>query len=134
MDQETLSVKLIRRHCLECAGGSPKYVLWYPNDGAHSTRCGLWPFRFGVRPETFRQRYGPRLLAPETMPPATVNLDDLPPTVGQAATAEITVDGYHQPAVIVEPRKPRRNLTPDQRAAAVERLKRAREAKAADAA
>jgi len=60
-----LSVKHVRRNCLECSGGSAKYVTWCPCDGLHSTRCEFWPFRFGSQPATFRAKYGDRLLAPE---------------------------------------------------------------------
>ena len=48
---------------------------------------------------TFRAKYGDRLLTPELMPPATVDLDLLPAALEQAATGEIDVEGYHQPAV-----------------------------------
>ena len=63
--------------------------MWCGNDGIHSTRCDLWPYRFGIRPESARQRYGARLVTPELMPDANANLDDLPLMgVKEAAKAE----------------------------------------------
>ena len=64
-----------------------------------------------------------RLLTPEKMPNPNVELDDLPSTVMEASTGAISVDGYQQPAVTVE-RKPRRQLTPDQRRQRTEQLRR----------
>lgn len=37
----------IRRHCLDCMGNYYKAVAECPN-----TKCRLWPFRYGVKPET----------------------------------------------------------------------------------
>lgn len=71
-------LKAIRRNCLDCSGGSSKYVMWCPCDGVHSTWCHLWPFRFGLRLGTAQQRYGAGLVMPEMMPGANVTLDDLP--------------------------------------------------------
>ncbi len=76
---ERWPLKAIRQYCLECSGSS-KQVMWCTCDGVHSTRCPLWPFRFGIRPETARQRYGERLLTPECMPDADVDVDELPST------------------------------------------------------
>jgi hypothetical protein len=70
--------KAIRKHCLDCCGGNAKAVMWCGCDGVQATRCHLWPYRFGVRPESARQRYGERLVTPELMPDADTNLDDLP--------------------------------------------------------
>ena len=81
-------LRAVRRHCLDCSAGSPKYVTWCPCDGLHSTFCDLWPYRFGRRPETARRVYGDRVLTPELMPPDDVSLDDLPthpPRVGKVA-------------------------------------------------
>jgi hypothetical protein len=77
-------LKAIRQHCLDCSE-TVKYVTWCPCDGAHASRCHLWPFRFGSRPATFKRRHGPELLTPELMPGASVNLDDLPAAIDQAA-------------------------------------------------
>ncbi len=74
----------IRESCVECSGGSRKAVLWCSCDGLHSTRCQLWPFRFGMRPDTFRAKYGGALLTPEAMPDANVNLDHLPADIAGA--------------------------------------------------
>jgi len=79
-------LKTVRLDCLECSGSSPKSVLWCPADGVHSTRCHLWPYRFGVMPKTLAQRHGPALVTPGMMPDANMNEDDVPNGV-QAATA-----------------------------------------------
>ena len=63
-------IAAIRANCLECGGGSFKAVLWCSCDGAHSTRCHFWPFRFGTRPETVTERFGPALVTPRNMPGA----------------------------------------------------------------
>jgi len=107
---EKFSIKTVRRNCIECSGGSSKYVCWCPCDGIHSTRCEFWPFRFGILPDTFRARHGDRLLDPESMPPATVDLDSLP-NMPTAATAAIDVDGYHMDAVDIQKSTPRRKLS-----------------------
>ncbi|NQT14669.1 MAG: hypothetical protein HQ582_18070 [Planctomycetes bacterium] len=127
-------MKLVRRNCLECSGGSPKCVMWCTCDGLHSTRCEFWPFRLGVRPATVRAKYGDRLLTPEKMPSADVDLDELPGTLTEAATGAISVDGYQQPAVTVE-RKSKRQLSPEERQRLLDQLRRGREQKGeADAA
>ena len=92
-----LSLKHVRKNCLECSGGSARYVTWCSADGLHSTHCEFWPFRFGLQPATFRQRLGDRLLTPEAMPPAGINLDRLPGSLEEAATAAIDVEGTTGP-------------------------------------
>jgi len=77
-------IRAIRRNCLDCSE-TPKVVLWCPCDGVHSSRCELWPYRFGVRPATILERYGRGLVTPELMPPANVELDQLPGTMAAAA-------------------------------------------------
>ncbi len=99
MEKTATPVKAIRENCLDCSGGSPKHVTYCPRNGVHSTRCSLWPYRFGKRPATIRQRYGDPLLDPNKMPPANVELDDLPQSLEAAATAAININGYTQPAV-----------------------------------
>jgi hypothetical protein len=79
--------KAIRKHCLDCGGRNAKAVMWCGCDGIHSTRCHLWPYRFGVRPESARQRYGDRLVTPELMPDADADLDELR-MVGVKGTAK----------------------------------------------
>ena len=59
-----------------------------------------------------------------------LELEKLPARLEEAATGAIDVDGYRQPAVAVD-QKPARQLTPEQREAARERLARAREARRA---
>ena len=111
-----LSVKHVRRNCLECCGGWAKAVTWCSCDGVNSTRCEFWPFRFGQQPASFRKKYGDRLVTPKLMPPADVNIDDLPAALELAAFAEISVDGYCQPAV------PRPERSPEEVAAAREKM------------
>jgi hypothetical protein len=81
---EIFSLKIARKQCVDCCAGSQKYIIWCSCDGCHSTWCYLWPFRFGQRPETFRQKHGPWLLMPECMPDPTVELDDLPSSPSEA--------------------------------------------------
>ena len=57
----------IRKHCLDCSSGSIKEVKHCPCDGVHSTRCFLWPFRFGKRPKTAAKKYGAEFLDPAAM-------------------------------------------------------------------
>jgi hypothetical protein len=121
-----LSLKHVRKNCLECSGGSARYVTWCPADGLHSTRCQFWPFRFGSQPATFRQHLGDRLLTPEAMPPAGINLDRLPGSLEEAATAAIDVEGYCRPAEQAECR-PEQNLTAEERQEIAQRLRRGRE-------
>jgi len=116
---ENLSIKHVRRNCIECSDGSAKYVTWCPCDGKHSTRCEYWLFRFGVQPGTFRKQYGPRLLDPEMMPPADINLDLLPQGVQEAATAAIDIGHYRQPAIHID----RPQLSPEKRRALAERFR-----------
>jgi hypothetical protein len=70
-------LKAIRLNCLDCSERA-KDVQWCPCDGIHSTRCHLWPYRFGRRPKTVAERYGPALVTPEMMPSENVSEDDLP--------------------------------------------------------
>jgi len=79
----------IRAHCLECSGGEAKYVTWCTQDGVHSTRCRLWPFRFGCTPESVARRYGSRLVTPAEMPPAGIDLDRLPAAYREASTCDL---------------------------------------------
>jgi len=71
-------LKAIRDHCRECCGGYEKAVTYCTCDGIHSTRCDLWPYRFGKRPSVVRRKYGAGLLDPKTMPDAQASLEDLP--------------------------------------------------------
>lgn len=72
-------LKAIRRHCVECSGGSAKGVGYCTSDGTHATRCDLWPYRFGRRPRTAAKMYGERFLDPAQMPDGQTCLDDLSP-------------------------------------------------------
>ena len=91
-------LSLIRKNCIECSE-STKYILWCPCDGLHSTYCQYWPFRLGSRPQTVCERYGPRLVTPEMMPPSDVELELLPKGTREAALSEISVAGYQQPTI-----------------------------------
>ncbi|MFC1597209.1 hypothetical protein ACFL5Q_04620 [Planctomycetota bacterium] len=122
-----LSLKHVRRNCLECSGGSARYVTWCSADGLHSTRCEFWPFRFGSQPATFRQRFGGRLLTAESMPPAGINLDELPASLEEAATTAIDVEGYCRPTEKAECSRPGPNLNDEERREVAERLRRGRE-------
>ena len=78
-------MRAIRLNCLDCSGLSAKSVLWCPCDGVHSTRCQFWPYRFGCRPETIAEKYGPDLVTPDTMPGPDMCEDDLPNGLEAAA-------------------------------------------------
>ncbi len=70
-------LKAIRANCLDCSE-SPKAVAYCPCDGFNSTRCHLWPYRFGCRPETVRVEYGEAMITPRLMPGAESELESLP--------------------------------------------------------
>ena len=71
-------IQAIRKHCLDCCGGSSKTVKFCTCDGVNSTpACHLWPLRFGMRPQTARKRYGDKFLSPKDMPPSDVELASL---------------------------------------------------------
>lgn len=65
----------IRANCLEC-GGTSNVVKFCPCDGVNSTRCHLWPFRFGRRPTTILKSADAWLLDPEQMPGSEVPQED----------------------------------------------------------
>ena len=99
--------KAARASCHDCAGESAKYVKWCSCDGVHGSYCPMWPFRFGIRPETARQRFGERLLDPYKMPPADVDLDELHnawpaarrPAVPETARLRNSADARKTPTV-----------------------------------
>jgi hypothetical protein len=64
-------LKAIRLKCLDCCGTSD-VVKFCTLDGVNSTRCSLWPFRFGERPQTVARGAKARFLDPHRMPPANV--------------------------------------------------------------
>ena len=68
-------LRAIRKHCQDC-GGSANVVKFCTCDGVNSTRCDLWPYRFGKRPETAAKKYGQWALDPRQMPPASVSQED----------------------------------------------------------
>jgi hypothetical protein len=64
----------IRRKCVDdCSAGSAKYVAYCP-----SHDCPLWPYRFGKRPATVRERIGAAMLSPALMPDPGTPLGQLP--------------------------------------------------------
>lgn len=74
-DAETLTpIAAIRAKCLDCCG-SFKAVKFCGLDGVNSTRCPLWPFRFGKRPATVRKGPLARFLDPAAMPDAGAALE-----------------------------------------------------------
>jgi len=67
-------LKAIRRKCVDdCSGGSAKHVAY-----CLSSECPLWPYRFGKRPETVRERIGDAVLDPRLMPDPSTPLEELP--------------------------------------------------------
>ncbi len=116
MSDQNLTLANVRRNCLDCSGGSRPAVIWCTCHGEDGTRCEFWRCRFGMQPATFRAKYGGRLLDPGSMPDASIELERLPGTLMEAATAEINVEGYHQPAVVVK-QKPKQARTPQQQEA-----------------
>jgi hypothetical protein len=72
----TSPLAAIRAKCLDCTNGSFKAVKFCTLDGVNSTRCALWPFRFGRRPATVRKGPLARFLDPAAMPDAQTPLED----------------------------------------------------------
>jgi len=66
----------IRKHCLGCCNGSFKAVKYCTCDGITSTRCELWPYRFGMKPATAKKRYGARFVTPGALADAEVEIED----------------------------------------------------------
>jgi len=99
MKQTKTPLRAIREHCLDCSGGSSKCVTWCPRDGVHSTWCSLWLYRFGIRPASALRRYGDRVITPEKIPVAGVNLDNLP-------SKGLPSKGTLEPAACCRERKP----------------------------
>ena len=96
-------IKAIRAKCLDC-GGSRKAVLYCTCDGINSTKCELWPYRFGYRPPKARKVYGDAALDPHQMPDASIPLADLPSrppsqTVDSGKGSLLALDERQQPRV-----------------------------------
>lgn len=70
-------LKAIRANCLDCSG-SRKAVAYCHCDGAHATRCHLWPYRFGMRETTAAKKYGEHAVTPGALPGPDVEIEDLP--------------------------------------------------------
>ena len=85
-------IKAIRQHCLECCGGSAQVVKFCTCDGVNCTRCDLWPYRFGKRPQTAAKIYGERFLDPNQMPSAEFSQEECQagerPTAGAAELSQ----------------------------------------------
>jgi hypothetical protein len=71
----TSPLAAVRAKCLDCCCGSFKSVKFCTLDGLNSTRCALWPFRFGRRPATIRKGPLARFLDPAAMPDAQTPLE-----------------------------------------------------------
>lgn len=67
------TLKAIRKKCLDCSCGSTKSIKYCTD-----TDCYLWPYRFGLMPKTARKKMSVKLLDPNSMIAANVNLDELP--------------------------------------------------------
>ena len=100
MTKET-PLKVIRQKCLDCSL-SFKMVAYCPANGVHSSRCSLWLYRFGMRPETAAEKYGRHVVTPRLMPDSSVCLDDLPanaadwrPSSPGQSTADRTPESKH---------------------------------------
>lgn len=65
-------LQAIRRHCVICSGDSQKAVRYCPCDGIHSSRCELWLYRFGKRPQSLDDQ---RIVLPACMPPRDTSLE-----------------------------------------------------------
>ena len=78
-------LRAVRESCLDCCCGGRKDITYCTCDGIHSTRCALWPYRFGSRPETIAAKYGPALVTPSMMPDEAICVDDLPASLTAAA-------------------------------------------------
>ncbi len=70
-------IKAIRKNCLECSGGLSNVVKWCPCDGVHSTRCHLWPYRFGMRPDSVRRKHGEMFVTPKLMQDSSISIEQL---------------------------------------------------------
>ena len=91
----------IRHKCLDCCGGSSKVVAYCACDGVNSSKCDLWMYRMGVRPDTAKRKYA-RLMNPREMPDPNAPIEELPSvgeflktglaSVGQTS-ASVTVNG-----------------------------------------
>jgi hypothetical protein len=73
MGTELTPLKAIRRHCIECSGGTFRNALWCP-----VTDCTLWPYRLGARPSTVAEKHCPELVDPAAQPAPDVDVDRLP--------------------------------------------------------
>lgn len=59
--QRRVLLRAVRRHCLSCAASREDVRVC-----AAREQCGLWSYRFGVRPETYRS-VRERFLRPKTL-------------------------------------------------------------------
>lgn len=76
-DMKVLSpLTAVRKNCLDCSGGSSQQVKFCPCDSVHSTRCHLWPYRFGKRPGTASSKYTEEFVTPGALPPPDVMLEE----------------------------------------------------------
>lgn len=106
-------LQAIRRHCIICSGESQKAVRYCPCDGIHSSRCELWSYRFGKRPQGVSDQ---RLITALCMPPRNMPIE------------QVSDDDL---LLLPEGTKPpkRRSLTPERKAKLTSQLESARQAK-----
>jgi len=69
-------VRAIRAKCLDCCCGSSKSVKFCTADGINSSKCSLWPYRFGMRPATAARKLGRKFLKAGELPPSDVPLEE----------------------------------------------------------
>jgi hypothetical protein len=81
-------LQAIRAKCLDCCE-TREVVKYCTLDGLNSTRCPLWPFRFGRRPESVAKGPNARFVDPKQMPPADVPQEECGRYTGQEATSTV---------------------------------------------
>ena len=69
-------LKAIRKHCLDCCCNSAKSVKFCTCDGINSSRCDLWPYRFGMRPATAKRKLGRKFLQAGELEPPDVPIEE----------------------------------------------------------
>lgn len=106
-------LQAIRRHCVICSGDSQKAVRYCPCDGIHSSRCELWLYRFGKRPQSLDDQ---RLVIPACMPARDIALE------------QVSDDNLLPAPAGTKPPK-RRQLTPERKVRLTDQLAIARRVK-----
>lgn len=109
----------MRQKCLDCSD-TVKMVAYCTLDGIHSNACPLWPYRFGVRPQSAAAKYGVALITPKLMPTCGTPIENLPNPAEYGKLMEIEAErmGLKRPK--------RRKLSTERQIEAADRLRRAR--------